>query len=183
MIILVLVLGGIFLAAILVPKPNPEVCTKFNVLGMTFEQCPGGGVKSNLTQVVTGNLPVPVSIPGNVSEVNRVVEAGTAENVTSRPLNSINGNWLASGNNSAQQQFAASFTFQRNNQYSSIVNINGSLSPPVFGKYSFSPIEEKFSLQAYGAGAEVFDIVETTSDSFKVNETSGTTTFVRVLPR
>ena len=87
------------------------------------------------------------------------------------------------GINSAQQQFAASFTFESNNQYSSIVNINGSLSPPVFGKYNFSTMEEKFSLQAYGAATEVFDIVETTSDSFKITGTSGTTTFVRVLPR
>ncbi len=150
---------------------------------MTFEQCPGGEVKSNLTQVVTSNLPIPVSIPGNVSEVSGVVEAGTAENVTARPLNSIVGNWLASRINSVQQQFAASFTFESNYQYSSIVNINGSLSPPVFGKYNFSPMEEKFSLQAYGAATEVFDIVETTSDSFKITGTSGTTTFVRVLPR
>ena len=165
------------------PKPNPEVCTKINIFGVIFEQCPGVGLTSNLPQVVTNNLPVPVGVPGNISEVREIVEEGATGNVTTRPLNSIVGAWLASGTNLAQQEFAASFTFQTSNQFSSIVNINGSLSPPIFGKYTFSPVQEKFTLQPYGGSTEVYKIVETTSDSFKVNGTSGTMSFVRVMPR
>ncbi len=146
-----------------------------------LEQCKSQ-VRSEIEQVVTNNLPLPIGVPGNVSEVNERVEANTG-NITSRPLNSIVGSWLVSGNTSAQQQFAASFTFESSNQYSSIVNLNGSLSPPLFGKYIFSPIQEKFSLQPYGGTVEEYKIVETTSDSFKVNGASGTMTFVRVSPR
>jgi hypothetical protein len=166
---------------IFIYNPNPELCKKVDLGWAKLEQC-GREVRTNLPQVVTSNLPVPVGIPGNGSEVHEIVEAGTTGNATTRPLNSIVGVWLASGNSSAQQQFAASFTFQSNNQYSSIVNINGSLSPPIFGKYTFSPVQEKFTLQTYGGSTEVYKILETTSDSFKVNGTAGTMDFVRVLP-
>jgi hypothetical protein len=166
---------------IFIYNPNPELCKKVDLGWAKLEQC-GREVSTNLPQVVTSSLPAPVGVPGNVSEVNEVVESGSTGNVTTRPLNSIVGVWLASGINSAQQEFAASFTFQTNNQYSSIVNINGSLSPPLFGKYSFSPVQEKFSLQPYGGSIDVYKIVETTSDSFKINGTSGTMNFIRVSP-
>jgi hypothetical protein len=85
-------------------------------LGWTkLVQC-GREVRINLPQVVTGSLPVPVCVPGNGSEVTKVVEAGRIGNVNTRPLNSIVGHWLASANNLAQQQFAPSLTFQTNNQ-------------------------------------------------------------------
>jgi hypothetical protein len=166
---------------IFIPNPDPELCKKIDLGWAKLEQCKSQ-VRSEIEQVVTNNLPLPIGVPGNVSEVNERVEANTG-NITSRPLNSIVGSWLVSGNTSAQQQFAASFTFESSNQYSSIVNLNGSLSPPLFGKYIFSPIQEKFSLQPYGGTVEEYKIVETTSDSFKVNGASGTMTFVRVSPR
>jgi len=166
---------------IFIPNPDPELCKKIDLGWAKLEQCKSQ-VTSEIQSVVTDNLPVPIGVPGNVSEVNERVEANT-ENVTSRPLNSIVGSWLASGNTSTQQQFGASFTFESSNQYSSIVNLNGSLSPPLFGKYNFSPTQEKFSLQPYGGATEEYNIIETTSDSFKVNGASGTMTFVRVLPR
>jgi hypothetical protein len=167
---------------IFIYNPNPELCKKVDLGWAKLEQC-GSEVRTNLPQVVTSSLPVPVGVPGNVSEVSEVVGTGSTGNVTTRPLNSIVGVWLASGINPAEQEFAASFTFQTNNQYSSIVNYNGSLSPPIFGKYDFSPVQEKFSLQTYGGSADVYKILETTSDSFKINGTSGTMNFVRVSPR
>lgn len=173
---------SLVLIAFLVPNINRESCTEIEATAIKFKQCPSG-VTSNITQVVTNNLPVPVSIPGNVSELNEIFESEMAENVTARPLNTIVGNWLVSGNNSQQQQFAASFTFQSNNQYSSILNINGSLSPFIFGKYNFSPTQEIFTLRPYGGGTDVYKIIETTSDSFKVSGISGTMSFQRVLPR
>ena len=158
---------------------GPGQCKKANLHFAELEQCPGE-IRSNLEQVVTSTLPIPVSVPGNATEVNRVVERGSAENVTSRPLNSVVGNWLATGVNSANQEFSASFTFQNSSQYASIVNIDGFLSPPVFGKFTFSATDESFGLQPYGKEKAEYNIVETTSDSFKVTGNSETITFVRV---
>ena len=95
-------------------------------------------------------------------------------------MKSIVGDWLASGNSSDQKPFSASFSFTDDNQYSTIVNIDGRLSTPINDTYNFSLTQEQLSLQPYGSTPVIYKIVETTSNSFTVvDETGSKTIFAR----
>jgi hypothetical protein len=169
---LLIVAGVIIISLVAISRiPQQEgVCTEINVLGIIFKQCDNGEVTSNLTQIARDTVTNVPSLPGEVSEVREVVAAATSSNVTSNPLNSIVGSWLASD----QKAFSASFFFGNDGKYTTIVNINGSWSQPIVGEYNFSLVQQQLSLQPYGSMPVLNNIVETTSDSFTVNDQAGT---------
>ena len=149
-------------------------------MGMKFKQCENGEIESTLMQEARDTVTNTPSLPGETSVVMEELEAATSNNVTSNPLKSIVGNWLASD----QKQFSAAFSFGNNGQYSTIVNVNSSWSPPIVGRYNFSLTQEQLSLQPYGSTSAAFTIVETTSDSFTISDQSGTNIiFARMPPR
>lgn len=175
-----LIAAGLIIIALVAISRIPQqqgVCTEIDVLGITFKQCENGQVTSNLTQLAGDTVNNVPSLPGDVSEVNSTLETATSTNVTSNPLKSIVGSWLASDQNT----FSASFFFGNDSKYTTIVNINSSWSTPIVGKYNFSLIQEQLALHPYGSIPTTYKIVETTSNSFTIQDLSGTKiTFARV---
>ncbi len=153
---------------------------------MKFEQCPGElklASAQNTTTITTGvSVGGGILIPGSVSEVNEIVEETTSDligNVSGGELNSIVGNWLVSGNTSDQKQYSASIAFDENNRFSSIINVDGLLSPPTFGSYNYSLEEKKLDLEPEGGTSVSYDTVVTSSDSFNATKGTEAVTFVR----
>jgi hypothetical protein len=93
-------------------------------------------------------------------------------------LDTIVGNWLAVGS-VGTQQFSASFFFDSTKQYSTIANINGLISPVIYGRYSFSQSEKMLTLEPYGSLPQYYNIIEFTSNSFTITGIYGKTTFTR----
>jgi len=168
----IIVIGAITIISLaviltLIPKPNPELCTKVNVPGMSFEQgCPGGTPQN----VPNTTVPQPTSKPENPNVVSNKDQEKTIEGESST-LDSIVGNWNLTGRDLAQRPYYGLYSFDSYNRYAVSAFINGQWKNPVYGTYNFSPIQKTLTLQRDGYPAEFLNIVNATSRSFTAEGT------------
>jgi hypothetical protein len=173
----------ISLAIILVLIPimiGKDPCTEVETPAGKFKFCQGKPPIPLEPSVPTNDtgLPLPPQPPTNTTKVMETVGGNTGDNQI--PLNSISGNWNVQGQTRDGLQFLGSLTFAVNNQFSAVFNVNGYLQPVQYGTYRYSPSDGTLTLTYYGRDPDFYTVKDITKNSFSIEGSVGTATFVRV---
>jgi hypothetical protein len=171
----IIIIGAITIISLaviltLIPKPNPELCTKVNVPGMSFEQCPGGFKLPSQQNVPNNTVVQPANKPENPDKVGQKGPEKINEGMNS-DLNSIVGNWNATGKDLVQRPFYGYYSFDNNNRYAVSAYLYGQWSNPIYGAYNLSPIQKILTLQRDGYPQESYNIINASLDSFTIEGT------------
>jgi hypothetical protein len=170
----------ISLAIVLVIVPimlGKEPCTVVETPAGKFQYC-------------QGKPPVLLeqNVPANDTSLPPTPEAPTSVNEIPEPdinvetplsLDSITGNWNVQGQTREGLQFFGAIIFGQNNQFSALFYANGVLQQVQYGTYNYSPSEQTLTLTYYGQNPNFYNVKDITQNSFNIEGTVGTATFVR----